>query len=126
MTQPERCSVVASDDLSPTSYLESIAGCRVFIASRLHSAILATVALVPAICLYYVDKGRLFFEQIGLSQYSMEIDRMQEPGIADQLVLLTRDLMTNRDQVHQTQDAALTQMRLRLKADLTNAIEGLK
>jgi polysaccharide pyruvyl transferase WcaK-like protein len=126
MTQPERCSVVASDDLSPSSYLESIASCSVFIASRLHSAILATVALVPAICLYYVGKGRLFFEQIGLSQYSMDIDRMQESGIADQLASLTRDLMTNRDQVHQTQDAALTQMRLRLKADLTNAIESLK
>jgi len=87
---------------------------------------LATVALVPAICLYYVDKGRLFFEQIGLSQYSMDIGRMQEPGISQQLAQLTQELITNREQVRQTQTAALNQMRLKLSSDLTAAIKELK
>ena len=126
MQNSKRCVVVATDNLSPSSYLESIASCKVFVASRLHSAILATVALVPAICLYYVDKGRLFFEQIGLSQYSMDIDRMQEPKISQQLAQLTRELMTDREQVSQAQNAALNQMRLKLSADLTAAIKELK
>jgi uncharacterized protein YdcH (DUF465 family) len=56
----------------------------------------------------------------------MDIGRMQEPGISQQLAQLTQELITNREQVRQTQTAALTQMRLKLKADLTSAIEELK
>ena len=118
-----RTSVIAGDELSPDQYLQAIAGCRVFVASRLHSAIMATVAGVPAICLYYVDKGRLFFEQLGLQRFSRNIDEMQRAKIVPELVELTDRLVEETSEVQAQQSAAIEGMRSQLVADLRVAFE---
>lgn len=121
MRHPQRTSIVESDEFSPDQYLSAIAGCRLFVASRLHSAILATVAGVPAICLYYVDKGRLFFEQLGLQRYSRSIDDMQAVNIVPELLELTDTLVAESARVQAQQAAAIAEMRSRLVADLSMA-----
>lgn len=126
MKHGDRCSVLASDDISPADYLTEISNCRMFLASRLHSAILATVANVPSICLYYVDKGRLFFEQLGLSHYSLSINEMQDQGIVEKLLGLSKELTTNSEIVKAQQLSTLEQMKTKLRQDLASAIRELK
>src|SRR5690606_18208613 len=70
MRHADRARVLAEDSFSSTEYAAVMGQLKFFVASRLHSAILATTARVPSIVLYYVDKGRLYFEQIGMSRFS--------------------------------------------------------
>jgi polysaccharide pyruvyl transferase WcaK-like protein len=126
MKHQDRCAIVEKDDLSPSEYLNSIGSCKAFIASRLHSAILASVAGVPAICIYYVDKGRLFFEQIGLARYSMDINRIQEDAILTKLNSMTDALLAETKEVSKTQAVHIEAMKKSLFADLSAAISGLR
>src|SRR5690606_27634971 len=83
MRNYDRVRILAGDIVSPRDYLNLIARCRIFIASRLHSSILATSALVPALVFYYSDKGKLFFEQIGMQQFSQPIEELQGVPVLD-------------------------------------------
>jgi polysaccharide pyruvyl transferase WcaK-like protein len=122
LDHPERCEIVDQDNLSPDQYLSLIAQCQVFVASRLHSAILASVAKVPSLCLYYVDKGRLFFEQLGLSEFAYDINRTQEPGIVSELTKSIELLAQDAD-VTLRQQSAIEGMRKQLREDLKKAMQ---
>ena len=122
MKNGARTTVIRGDDYSPDEYLALIGHARFFVASRLHSAILATVANVPALCLYYVDKGRLFFEQMGQQRFSRDIKEMLKPGIVNELREQLNALVSQSDQVKQEQVAALSHMRSQIKQDFTTAL----
>lgn len=95
MKHGSKTRIIDQDTLSPQSYLNVVGRCRLFIGSRLHSSILATSANVPSIVFYYVDKGRLFFEQIGMQRFSQPIERLLKTDdfreIKDQINSLTKD-----------------------------------
>jgi polysaccharide pyruvyl transferase WcaK-like protein len=124
MRHGDRTRILAADDCSPNEYLAHIADCRVFVASRLHSAILATVAQVPTVCLYYVDKGRVFFDQLGLAKYSRPIAELLEREAAQELTKLVIDADRQAGQIRKTQSAALTKMREQLRTDFAAAVAG--
>jgi len=126
MRNPKRTTVIAGDNISPNDYLALIGEAKFFVASRLHSAILATVANVPAICLYYVDKGRLFFEQVGLQRFSRDIKIMQQPTSVDELAGLVDLLVAESASVKAEQLKALTKMREQIKSDLVAGIAAAK
>jgi polysaccharide pyruvyl transferase WcaK-like protein len=126
MTNGARTTVISEDNISPDDYVAIIGHAKFFIASRLHSAILATVANVPAICLYYVDKGRLFFEQVGLQRFSRDIKVMLEPGIVPKLTDLVRQLVQETDTVKREQSEALERMRGQILTDFKTGIELAK
>ena len=122
MRHGSRTTVIQKDDISPADYLSLIGKARFFVASRLHSAILATVANVPALCLYYVDKGRLFFEQVGMQRYSRDIKVMLQPGIVDELATLIGQLVAEGDTVKAQQLAALETMRAQIRTDFESGV----
>ncbi|MEN9747881.1 MAG: hypothetical protein RLZZ603_573 [Actinomycetota bacterium] len=122
MKHGARTVVISGDNISPSDYLALIGHAKFFVASRLHSAILATVANVPAICLYYVDKGRLFFEQIGQQRFSRDIKVMQQPGVVEDLAALVSQLVADTNQVKAEQLAALAKMREQIKHDFVAGI----
>lgn len=123
MRYQDSAKVVKGDDLSPDDYLALIARSDWFIGSRLHSTILATVANVPSMVLYYVDKGRLFFEQLELEQFSFPIERMLEDEFP---AMLTRDLGQFAEEgifISKEQERGLEKMRDRLVLDLETAFK---
>lgn len=123
MKHASRTTVIDADDISPQDYLALIGAAKFFVASRLHSAILATVANVPAICLYYVDKGRLFFEQVGLSRFSRDIGTMLKPGAVDELAELVDVLEAEAPEVQHQQRQALAEMREQIIDDFRQALQ---
>jgi polysaccharide pyruvyl transferase WcaK-like protein len=122
LRDPSRCEVIEEDNLSPDEYLNLIGECEVFVASRLHSAILASVAKVPALCLYYVDKGRLFFEQLSLSEYAVDINATLSPQSAGQLFDKIIQLKQDKT-LASRRDKAMTNMREQLRSDLGRALQ---
>ena len=123
MKHGKRTHVIRGDAISPSDYLALIGQARFFIASRLHSAILATVANVPSLCLYYVDKGRLFFEQMGLQRFSADINVMLEPGVVDRLMKTIDALVGEGDTLRKDMAKRLKQMRKSIRADLEKALK---
>jgi polysaccharide pyruvyl transferase WcaK-like protein len=126
MKHADRTCVIADDNISPDDYLALIGHAKFFVASRLHSAILATVANVPAICLYYVDKGRLFFEQVGLQRFSRDIKVMLQPGIVDEMATLVGQLVAESESVKAQQLSALERMRGQIRTDFIAGIKAAK
>jgi polysaccharide pyruvyl transferase WcaK-like protein len=125
MRNADRTRILAADDCSPSEFLARVADCRVFVASRLHSAILASVASVPAICLYYVDKGRLFFEQLGLAKFSRPIEDLLDRKSVAELTDLASLADTERAKVQKTQQQAIGQMREQLRRDFESALTNI-
>jgi polysaccharide pyruvyl transferase WcaK-like protein len=99
MREPGRAHVVEADVFSPAEYAGLMSRSRLFIASRLHSAIVATIAGVPATVLYYVDKGRLFFEQIGMQRFARPIEDALRPSFVADVLAALEELDRDRDSV---------------------------
>lgn len=74
MSRSDSTFLLESDKMPPDVYINMASKCDAFLTTRLHASILATIAEVPATNLYYVDKGRLFFEQIGQEEFSFPIE----------------------------------------------------
>jgi hypothetical protein len=47
---------------------------------------------VPSFVLYYVDKGRLYFEQLGMQRWSQPIEKMLDADAVDVLLASLTDL----------------------------------
>lgn len=125
MRHSSRTFVVDADLFSPSEFAGLMSRCRVFVASRLHSAILATIAGVPATVLYYVDKGRLFFEQAGQAAYSQPIESALEREFVDETMALLTELDSNADAIRAQLASAVEQMTEALARDLARATESL-
>jgi polysaccharide pyruvyl transferase WcaK-like protein len=99
--QPARIRLLQHDTYSP-SELRSIMGqARAMIGFRLHSTIIATSSAVPSINLYYVDKGRLYFDQIGQNHYALPIERALDADFVQTMTALVSELLQQHDKVQQ-------------------------
>lgn len=102
---PGRVRILDSDDVSPSALRGIISRARHFVGIRLHSTILALSAGVPAITYYYVDKGRQFFDQVGMNDFARPIETMLEPDFADR----HRELVGRLEEEHSTVSRVLTE-----------------
>ena len=121
MEHKNRTRVLANDVFSSNDYAGIMASLRFFVASRLHSAILATIANVPAFVLYYVDKGRLFFEQVGMQRYSDPIEATLAPDFVDTHAARIAALLGEADAVRTEQRAGVASMSEALERDFAFA-----
>lgn len=126
MRHADRTHVVEADEFSPSEYAGLMSRSRLFLASRLHSAIVATIAGVPAAVLYYVDKGRLFFEQMGQQAYSKPIEAALEPTFVDDVTAQLEALDADRDAVRAQLAQGVARMATALDADFAEATRDVR
>ncbi|KIQ09250.1 hypothetical protein RU06_08110 [Curtobacterium flaccumfaciens] len=126
MRHADRTHVVEADEFSPSEYAGLMSRSRLFLASRLHSAIVATIAGVPAAVLYYVDKGRLFFEQMGQQAYSKPIEAALEPTFVDDVTAQLEALDADRDTVRAQLAEGVARMATALDADFAEATRDVR
>jgi len=117
MRHPERARVLDDDTLSPAELTAVIRRCRYFVSSRLHSAILAASAGVPAMVLYYVPKGRLFFDQLNLPELALPIEVMLKKSAVDEVWPLVTRMREDRDGLVATIGARVDHMTKQIVAD---------
>ncbi len=66
--------VLRDDVVSPRLLRALLAAARLMIGVRLHSSIIATSGCTPSLSFFYVDKGRVYFDQLGLEEYAFPIE----------------------------------------------------
>jgi polysaccharide pyruvyl transferase WcaK-like protein len=119
---PERVRVLSGDDYSPAELRSIMGQARVMIGFRLHSTIIATSSAVPSINLYYVDKGRVYFDQIGQSHYALPIERVLDDGFVTDLTSLVGNLLKQHDPVQ----ADITKHVRQLRHSVQNAFKQVR
>jgi polysaccharide pyruvyl transferase WcaK-like protein len=119
---PERVRLLSGDDYSPAELRSIMGQARVMIGFRLHSTIIATSSAVPSINLYYVDKGRVYFDQIGQSHYALPIERVLDEKFAANITLLVDTLLKKRDVVQ----ADITKHVDQLRQSVQDAFKQIK
>lgn len=110
-----RAMVLESGNISPVDLVNLFSLTKATLSSRLHSSIISISAGTPALCFYYVDKGRLYFDQIGASEFSLPIDELlseEKSGcVADNLVRLTRSPDCQSSAIRQNQALSVELMK---------------
>jgi polysaccharide pyruvyl transferase WcaK-like protein len=120
MRYKSRVRIVDRDTLSPQDFHNVIGSCKTFIGFRLHSFILATIAKVPSMVFYYVDKGRIFADQIGMSEYAKPIDFVLRDNAVQQSEALIGSLMHNNEIIVNRLSGRVKVIRDRLISDFNS------
>ncbi|MCV2394173.1 polysaccharide pyruvyl transferase family protein [Actinotalea sp. M2MS4P-6] len=120
-SDPSRVRVLDKDVLSPAEFRAVLGQSRAMLGFRLHSTIVAVSAGVPSMTLYYVDKGRVFFDQIGQQRWARPIEDVLAPGFVADTVTLFGRLLAESDQVR-GELAAATET---LRAEVRDAFDAM-
>lgn len=108
---PSRVRILDRDTLSPREFRATIARARAMIGFRLHSNIIGISAAVPCVNVFYVDKGRVFFDQIGQSRFALPIERALGDDFVPAVLALFGELLEQRDAVRAEISAATDRLR---------------
>jgi polysaccharide pyruvyl transferase WcaK-like protein len=125
MRHGERAFVL-DEEISSQELAGVMSRLSVLVSSRLHSAILAATAGLPALVLYYVDKGRLFYEQLGLQRLSAPIESATTSTAGAELAVRVLDLLEERATVQREVRGSVAAMRARLSDDFAAGLSYLE
>ena len=115
-SKSEQIQILGSDTLSPSELRSCMSAAKLMIGFRLHSNIIAVSSGVPSLNIYYVDKGRVFFDQIKQSDFAIPIESVLQPDFEKSSQALIQKLLGGR-MVYQA--AISTQTKL-LRNDIRN------
>lgn len=124
MKHKEHARIVDKDILSPHQYHSLVSRCRLFIGIRLHSSILAATANVPTMVFYYVDKGRLFFEQLDMQNYSYPIEDLLDQHKLPEIEQKISSLLKKQEQIKRHLNKKITTMRKSIYNDFRSGINS--
>ncbi|MDN4480089.1 polysaccharide pyruvyl transferase family protein [Demequina muriae] len=123
--RPDRVHVLDGDELGPEALRSVIARADVMVALRLHAGIVATSVGVPTVTYYYVDKGRLYAEQLGAQEYTRPIERLLEPDALADLTAMVAAVEADGEQRARTHER-IGAMREHLRDDLAAALAAAR
>lgn len=107
----QRAVVLSNDTLSPAEVRSVLSKATLMIGFRLHSTIIAVSSAVPSITLYYVDKGRVFFDQIKQSRFAQPIENVLDPLFIENMNQMVHDMTQQRTVVQKEINASTQQLR---------------
>jgi|GEM_PF-1295851 len=114
--------VVDQDTLSPAEVRSLISGAKAMIGFRLHSNIIGISSGVPSVNIYYVDKGRVFFDQVGQSEYSIPIERALSDSFPEDISILFEKLLKNRSKIHAEIESSTETLRQDVSSKFINKV----
>lgn len=121
---PERVRVLDEDDVSPAQLRAVMSRATVMVGFRLHSTIVAVSSGVPALNVYYVDKGRVFFEQLEQTEYSLPVEDVLEGDFLTVFRAKLDRLSADREAVRTAVQKRVADLRSRIRADFARAVDG--
>jgi polysaccharide pyruvyl transferase CsaB len=100
MLNKERAYII-DQQLSPKELLDLIKDAEILVGMRMHSTILGACASVPIVGLYYQQKGRTFFEALGLDDLMIDIEQVSFENLSSMIA----GVLSDRDKIiHRLQD----------------------
>ncbi|WP_136519413.1 polysaccharide pyruvyl transferase family protein [Cellulomonas telluris] len=116
---PDSVRILDADTLSPAQVRSLVARATAMIGFRLHSNIIGISAGVPCVNVYYVDKGRVFFDQIGQGHRAIPIEAALEEDFVPRVLSLFDDVLEHRDEVRGDVVAATTRLRASVRSSFS-------
>lgn len=110
-TNPDKVRILDKDILSPAELRTVISHAKAMVGFRLHSNIIGISAGVPSVNIYYVDKGRVFFDQIDQAAFALPIESVLHSSFVADFIKLFDTLLSER---------------ARIKKDITKATQTLR
>ena len=118
----QRVRVLDNDEFSPSELRSVIGSARAMIGFRLHSNIIGISAGVPSMNIYYVDKGRVFFDQINQQQYAQPIENTLASDFVQSSLAQFAQLYQNRSLIHEHITASTELLRQNVRTALYEAL----
>ena len=113
---------VLDDDSFSASELRSVVGtAKAMVGFRLNSNIIGISAGVPSMNIYYVDKGRVFFDQINQQHYAQPIESTLEDQFVNDFMKKFAILFENRDIIHEEISASTELLRQSVRSAIYEA-----
>jgi polysaccharide pyruvyl transferase WcaK-like protein len=118
--------VLSKDTLSPADVRSVLSRAVAMVGFRLHSNILAISENVPSINIYYVDKGRVFFDSIGMRRYSMPIEDVLKGDFIDRFSATFSSLLANKKSVRESIGKQTKRLRRLVKSSFKLIVEDTR
>lgn len=119
--RPDAVRLLDADVLAPTALASIIARTKLMVSLRLHAGIIASSVGVPTITYYYVDKGRLFSEQVGAGDYTRPVEKLLEDDAVEDFEAMRRRLLDD-DRASTRTNQSLSEMRASIREAFDTAI----
>ena len=108
---PNAVRILDKDELSPSELRSVISKAKAMVGFRLHSNIVGISAGVPSINIYYVDKGRVFFDQIKQQHFARPIESVLKRSFVKDFSGLFDELFKKRASVKKNINTATNELR---------------
>lgn len=121
--QPEKIRILDKDTLSPQEVRSTIAMATAMVGFRLHSNIIGISAGVPSVNVYYVDKGRVFFDQIKQSKYALPIEDVLSDDFVSTFVKRFDAVLRSRKKIKQNISSETQRLRKSVQDEFGKMID---
>jgi polysaccharide pyruvyl transferase WcaK-like protein len=107
--------VLCGDNVAPATLRKLLGVSRLMIGFRLHSNIVATSGNTPSINFYYVDKGRVYFDQIGQQDNAYPIEVLLDETFTGNLLKSVLHMLDGETEYRQEIQPRIDELRALLR-----------